>query len=207
MAGAALICVKQLSPEFLNRLISVNANQHQPPHLSLELCESQFKEVEMQIKSMLPTLWGDSTTSKEPFRALQTEIDRLFSDFTADFPSVANWNGNGRLMPRLDVAETETALEVMAELPGVEEKDIDITISDDMLRIKAEKKSDKEEKTKDYHLVERSYGTFERSMRLPFKADSSKANAKFEKGVLKLTLQKPAEAKSKVQKIEVKAAA
>jgi len=70
-----------------------------------------------------------------------------------------------------------------------------------------EKKSDKEEKTKDYHLVERSYGTFERSMRLPFKADPAKIDAKFEKGVLKLVVQKPAEAQTKLQKIEVKAAA
>jgi HSP20 family protein len=161
----------------------------------------------MQIKSMLPALWGENTGTKEPFRALQTEIDRLFSDFTSDFPTVANWNGNGRLMPRLDIAETETALEVTAELPGVNEKDIDITISDDVLKIRAEKKSDKEEKTKDYHLVERSFGTFERSMRLPFKADTAKVDAKFDKGVLKLTVQKPPEAKTKVQKIEVKAAA
>jgi HSP20 family protein len=161
----------------------------------------------MKIKSMLPALWGENTGSKEPFRALQTEIDRLFNDFTSDFPPIANWNGNGRLMPRLDVAETETALEVLAELPGVDEKDIDVTISDDILKIKAEKKSDNEEKTKDYHIVERSYGTFERSMRLPFKVDTNKVEAKFEKGVLKLTVQKPAEAKAKVQKIEVKAAA
>lgn len=161
----------------------------------------------MKIRSMLPTLWGENAASKEPFRALQTEIDKLFNDFTSDFPSVTPWNGNGKLMPRLDVAETDTTLEVTAELPGVDEKDIDVTISDDMLRIRAEKKSDKEEKTKDYHLVERSYGTFERSMRLPFSADSAKTDAKFEKGVLKLTVQKPVEAKAKVQKIEVKAAA
>jgi HSP20 family protein len=161
----------------------------------------------MKIRSMLPALWGENTSSKEPFRALQTEIDRLFNDFTSDLPSLAHWNGNGRLMPRLDVAETETALEVLAELPGVDEKDIDVTISDDILKIKAEKKSDNEEKTKDYHIVERSYGTFERSMRLPFKVDTNKVEAKFEKGVLKLTVQKPAEAKAKVQKIEVKAAA
>jgi HSP20 family protein len=161
----------------------------------------------MKIRSMLPALWGENTSSKEQFRALQTEIDRLFNDFTSDLPSLAHWNGNGRLMPRLDVAETETALEVLAELPGVDEKDIDVTISDDIMKIKAEKKSDNEEKTKDYHLVERTYGTFERSMRLPFKVDTAKVEAKFEKGVLKLIVQKPAEVKSKVQKIEVKAAA
>jgi HSP20 family protein len=75
------------------------------------------------------------------------------------------------------------------------------------LTIKAEKKSDKEEKTKDYRLVERSYGTFERSMRLPFRADAAKIDATFAKGVLKVVVQKPAEAQTKQQKIDVKAAA
>jgi HSP20 family protein len=108
---------------------------------------------------------------------------------------------------QVDVAETEKTLEVTAELPGVNEKEIDVSLAGDMLTIKAEKKSDKEEKTKDYHLVERSYGTFERSMQLPFKADATKIDANFDKGVLKLVIQKPAEAQTKLQKIEVKAAA
>ena len=141
------------------------------------------------------------------FRTLQNEVEKLFNDFTAGFPMAARWNENGRLAVRVDVAETEKTLEVTAELPGVNEKDIDVSLAGDMLTIKAEKKSDKEEKTKDYHLVERSYGTFERSMMLPFKADAAKIEAKFDKGVLKLIVQKPAEAQTKTQKIEVKAAA
>jgi HSP20 family protein len=161
----------------------------------------------MKVKSMLPTLWGESAADRMPFRALQQEVDKLFHDFTSEFPTLGRWNGNGRLAIQVDVAETEKTLEVTAELPGVNEKEIDVSLVGDMLTIKAEKKSDKEEKTKDYHLVERTYGTFERSMRLPFKADPAKIEAKFDKGVLKLVVQKPAEAQTKTQKIEVKAAA
>jgi HSP20 family protein len=163
----------------------------------------------MRVRSMLPALWSDNRSEREPFRMLQNEIDKLFTNFSADLPMIGRWSGdgNGRLAVQVDVAETEKAIEVTADLPGVNEKDIDVSLAGDMLTIKAEKKSDKEEKTKDYHLVERSYGTFERSMMLPFKADASKIDAKFDKGVLKLTVQKPAEAQTKLQKIEVKAAA
>jgi HSP20 family protein len=142
-----------------------------------------------------------------PFRALQQEVDKLFNDFTSDLPAIGRWNGNGSLAVKVDVAETEKTLEVTAELPGVSEKDIDVSLAGDILTVKAEKKSDKEEKTKDYHIVERSYGTFERSMRLPFKADPARIEAKFDKGVLKLVVQKPAEAQTRTQKIEVKSAA
>lgn len=161
----------------------------------------------MKVRSMLPTLWGESASERMPFRALQQEVDKLFNDFTSDLPAIRRWNGNGSLAVKVDVAETEKTLEVTAELPGVNEKEIDVSLAGDILTIKAEKKSDKEEKTKDYHLVERSYGTFERSMRLPFKADPAKIDAKFDKGVLKLVIQKPAEAQTKTQKIEVKPAA
>jgi HSP20 family protein len=161
----------------------------------------------MKVRSMLPTLWGESAAERLPFRALQQEVDKLFNDFTSDFPLAGRWNKNGNLAMQVDVAETDKTFEVTAELPGVNEKEIDVSLAGDVLTIKAEKKSDKEEKTKDYHLVERSYGTFERSMRLPFKADPAKIEAKFDKGVLKLVVQKPAEAQTKTQKIEVKAAA
>lgn len=161
----------------------------------------------MKVRSMLPTLWGESAAERLPFRALQQEVDKLFNDFTTDFPLAGRWNKNGSLAMQVDVAETDKTLEVTAELPGVNEKEIDVSLAGDILTIKAEKKSDREEKTKDYHLVERSYGTFERSMRLPFKADPAKIEAKFDKGVLKLVVQKPADAQTKTQKIEVKAAA
>ncbi len=161
----------------------------------------------MKVRSLLPTRWGDAQSERIPFRALQNEVEKLFNDFTVDFPMAAQWNEDGRLAVRLDVAETEKTLEVAAELPGVSEKDIDVSLAGDMLTIKAEKKSDKEEKTKDYHLVERAYGTYERSMMLPFRVDATKIDARFDKGVLKLIVQKPAEAQTKAQKIEVKPAA
>jgi HSP20 family protein len=163
----------------------------------------------MKVRTMLPTLWGEAKGELAPFRVLQSEIDKLFNDFTSDLPMIGSWKGiaNGHLPVRVDIAETEKALEITAELPGVSEKEIDVSIAGDVLTIKAEKKSDREEKTKDYHLVERSYGTFERSMQLAFQADASKIDAKFDKGVLKLVVQKPADAQTKTQKIEVKAAA
>jgi HSP20 family protein len=136
----------------------------------------------MKVKSMLPTLWGESAAERMPFRALQQEVDKLFNDFTSDLPVIGRWNGNGKLAIQVDVAETEKTLEVTADLPGVSEKEIDVSLADDVLTIKAEKKSDKEEKTKDYHLVERSYGTFQRSMQLPFKADPGEDRCKIRQG-------------------------
>ena len=161
----------------------------------------------MKVRSMLPTLWGESAAERLPFRALQQEVDKLFNDFTMDFPLAGRCNKNGSLAMQVDVAETDKSLEVTAELPGVNEKEIDVSLAGDMLTIKAEKKSDREEKTKDYHLVERSYGTFERSMRLPFKADPAKIEAKFAKSLLKLRVQKPADAQTPAQRIELNAAA
>jgi HSP20 family protein len=160
-------------------------------------------EVIMAFKSLLPSVFSGEG-SRDPFHDLQRQIDRVFSDFSRDLKPVG-MGRNGSFSPSIDVCETDKALEVTAELPGVDEKDIDVTLADDMLTIRAEKKSEKEEKDekKNYHLVERSYGTFERRMSLPFRADPSKVDAKFEKGVLKLTVPKPAEAQAKVQKIQV----
>jgi HSP20 family protein len=190
-------------------LIGVNAFGH-VRRQNDTVCETfSREEIAMKVRSMLPSLWSGSKSEVEPFRALHQEIERLFNDFTSDMPMIGRWadNANGRLSLRCDVAETDKTLEVTAELPGVSEKEIDVSLAGDMLTIKAEKKSDKEEKTKDYHLVERSYGTFQRSMQLPFQADPAKIDAKFDKGVLKLVVPKPAEAQAKIQKIDVKTAA
>lgn len=157
-------------------------------------------------QSRLPSLWGEKD-DKDVFSSLHREVDRVFDEFTRHLPSFGfRGNGPGKLMPRTDVSETDKDIVVTAELPGVKEKDIDVAISDDMLTIKAEKKSEKEEKDKERHVVERSYGLFERSLRLPYACDSGKAEAKFENGVLTITLPKPAEKQIKTQKIEVKAA-
>ena len=159
----------------------------------------------MEMKSFLPSIFSGAR-ERDSLRALQKRVDELFSDFSLALPG-HGWERAGVFNLAVDVVETDKALEISAELPGVEEKDISVTLAADVLTIKAEKKSEKEEKGKDYRLSERSYGMFERSMELPFKAQSSKVEAKFDKGVLKVAVNKPAEVQTLVQKIPVKAAA
>jgi HSP20 family protein len=159
----------------------------------------------MELKSLLPTVFTGKS-ERDSFRSLQRQIDQVFSDFTKDFPA-AGWlpNGNGSLA--IDVAETDKMIEVSTEIPGVDDKDISVTLAGDMLTIRAEKKVEKDEKGKDFHRSERSYGVFERCLELPFKAESSKVEAKYDKGVLRVTIAKPAEVQALSQKIPVKIAA
>jgi HSP20 family protein len=114
------------------------------------------------------------------------------------------------LAPRIDIAESKDAIDLTAELPGVDEKDVDVTLADGMLTIRGEKKAERDEKDKDknknWHVVERSYGSFSRTISLPFDPDSTKVKAEFEKGVLHIHLPKPAEVAKKQQKIEIKKA-
>jgi len=109
------------------------------------------------------------------------------------------------LRPRVDVSENEKAYEISAELPGIDEKDVNVTLSDDMLTIKGEKKSEREEKKKDYHRLERRFGSFQRTFPLPDDVDVDKIGASFKKGVLSVTLPKLPVGKSKRRKIEIEA--
>lgn len=106
------------------------------------------------------------------------------------------------LAPPLDVSETDENIIVKAEVPGIEPKDIDISISGDNLTIKGEKKGEKEEKGKNYHFVERSYGSFSRTIALPAPVKFEQVKAEYKKGILEITL--PKSEKSKVKKIPVK---
>lgn len=163
----------------------------------------------MNMKSLLPSMWGEDRDRDDPFRSLHRQIDRVFEDFARGLPSLTmpGEAAEGvRLSPRIDVSETDKAIEITAELPGVEEKDVDVSLSDNRLTIKGEKKSEREEKEKSYHLLERSYGAFERTIAIPFDIDSDKVEAQFEKGVLKVTLPKPPETKARSRKIAIKSA-
>jgi HSP20 family protein len=157
----------------------------------------------MNLKSLIP-IGRDRSIAANPFVSLQREIDRLFDDFTRGFPTLGG-NDATMLMPSIDVTETDIEIEITAELPGLEEKDVQINLSDNLLTIRGEKKAEKEQKDKNYRLVERSYGSFERTLQLPegINADAIKAN--ISKGVLKVTVPKPAPTQAK--KIEVKSAA
>ena len=139
----------------------------------------------------------------EPFGSLRREMDRLFEEFSQDVGWRAPALGGAGAAPRIDVSETEGEIRIEAELPGVEEKDVEVVLSNGRLTIKGEKKQEKEEKKKDYHLVERSYGSFARSIGLPFEVDPGQIKASFAKGVLAITVPKPAEVKAKEKKIPI----
>jgi HSP20 family protein len=109
------------------------------------------------------------------------------------------------IMPSMDVAETDKQIELSIELPGLQQKDVDISVSDDMLTIRGEKKAETEQKDKNFRRVERVYGTFYRVIELPPGIDPSTINATMSNGVLRITIPKPARAETK--KIEVKPAA
>jgi HSP20 family protein len=139
-----------------------------------------------------------------PFRELERmrrEMDRIWDSLFERRP--ARGEEMGEWLPTLDVSETKNDYVVKAELPGIDPKEIDISLANDLLTIKGEKKQEKEEKEENYHLVERSYGSFTRSVRLPGQVQSDKINATFKNGVLKVTLPKTEEAKKKEIKIKV----
>ena len=162
----------------------------------------------MTLRSLLPVGRDRLTALKtEPFSSLHREIDRLFDDFARGLPSLTSFGaGNGgKLMPSIDVVETDKEIEITAELPGLEEKDVQINVADNLLTIRGEKKAEREEKDKDYRIVERSYGAFERTLELPSGVDAEAIKASIAKGVLKVTVPKPAPKQAK--KIEVKSAA
>jgi len=142
-------------------------------------------------------------TSWRPFRDLEKmrrEMDRPWDSF---FEKPITKTGEvGEWLPSIDVAETQNDIEVKAEIPGMDPKDIDISLNNDILTIKGEKKQEKEEKEENYHLIERSYGKFIRSVRLPWEVKSDKIAAKYKDGVLKITLPKSEKAKAKEIKIK-----
>jgi len=144
---------------------------------------------------------GLTRSASNPFSALQQEIDRLFDGFSRSFAGFPP----RELMPSMDLSETDKEIEITAELPGLEEKDIQLNIADNVLTIRGEKKNEREETKKDYHLLERSYGSFTRSVQLPDGVNADNIKAVMSKGVLKVSVPKPAPAQTK--KIDIKAAA
>lgn len=143
-------------------------------------------------------------TRWEPFRDLanlQDRMNRLFSD---QFGQVAEENLTAAaFMPPVDVYEDENTLQLKLEVPGVEEKDIDIRIENNMLTVRGERKFEKEEKEKNFHRIERRYGTFSRSFQLPPTVNPEEAKADYVNGVLKISLAKRAEAKPKQIKVGI----
>jgi HSP20 family protein len=150
-----------------------------------------------------------SPALNDPWRPLETlrhQVDRLFEDFArpslhfpfgrSSFDVEPFWKRSmiGHGIPAVDIAEKDTAFEISVELPGMEEKDIQIKLANGNLVISGEKKDEKEETRKDYHLSERHYGSFERIFSLPKGVDADRIEARFSKGVLAISLPKHPEA-------------
>jgi HSP20 family protein len=159
----------------------------------------------MNLRSLVPFRDRQNVAGPEAgaFGSLHQEIDRLFDEFTRGFGMVAP-SGNGNLMPSIDISETDNEYVITAELPGLERKDVDISLEDNILTIRGEKKIEKTEddKDKNVHVAERRYGVFLRMLELPVSVDPSSVQATMSNGVLKITIPKPAQSESK--KIEVK---
>ncbi len=142
-----------------------------------------------------------------PLQSLQQEMNRLFDEFfnrlnlTPFRMLEEQWDV---FSPRVNVVENDKQVKVSAELPGLDEKDIDVSLSNNVLTISGEKKEETEDRGKNYYCMERSYGSFRRSIPLPCEVDSDKADATFKNGVLTITLPKTAEAQRR-KKIAVKA--
>ncbi len=144
----------------------------------------------------------------DPFSALRTEMEQLFDNFSfGHFPGfarpAAGLTTQGAMMPNVDVRENDKQIVIEAELPGIEEKDVSVTLHEGLLTVKGEKKFEKKEEKEDYHMLERRYGSFTRSMRLPDTADEDNIDARIDKGVLTVTVAKKPGAQTKERKIEI----
>jgi len=152
----------------------------------------------------LPRLWttGQDVTW-DPFRAMRREMENALRSFDQNLSSPDIGAG----APAISVAETKDSFEVSAELPGVDEKDIKVSLDDNQLVISGEKKAESTKEEKDWHVEERSYGSFYRSISLPFEPEDGSVDAHFDKGVLHLTIKKPAKAIKTTKTIDIKTGA
>jgi HSP20 family protein len=138
-------------------------------------------------------------TRWRPFRdvvSIQDEVNKLFDDFFGNRPARIEWT-EGVWNPSVDVTEDKDSLVVKAEMPGMSKDDVKVSVQDNVLTLKGEKKQEKEEKDKNYHRVERSYGSFCRSFQLPTSVKADKIKANYKDGVLSITLPKTEEVKPK----------
>jgi HSP20 family protein len=152
------------------------------------------------------TPWGFgralTPTANGNMFGLHREIDRIFDEFSKGLstPANADWT------PRMNVAETEKEYQVSAELPGVAEKDVEVTFHEGLLTVKGSKKEETEQKDKNFHRMEMSYGSFERSVALPEEIDEEAINASFKNGVLTISIPKKPSPKAETRKIQIKSA-
>jgi HSP20 family protein len=153
-------------------------------------------------KGGISMAWEISPWRPFEFERMRRDMDRMWDSFF-DERSRRKLEDRGEWLPSLDVSETKNEIVVKAEIPGIDPKDMDISLTDGVLTIKGEKKQEKEERDENYHLIERSYGTFARSVRLPKEVTNDKIGATYKNGLLTVTLPKSEETRKKEIKIKV----
>ena len=165
----------------------------------------------MTIKDLVPWKLGEEkqvpvkrTQSEDTLTSLHNDIDRLFDDFFRGFDLAPFGESFGNFSPSIDVRENDHEYQVTAELPGMDENDIEVTLDNNSLTISGEKKQETEDKSQNYYRMERSYGSFQRCISLPPGIKSDQIDANFNKGILSITLPKTAEAQKHVKHIPVK---
>ncbi|MEO5359429.1 MAG: Hsp20/alpha crystallin family protein [Nitrospirota bacterium] len=164
----------------------------------------------MKFRDLVP--WGSTKNrlpikhdeAKDPFTALQREVNEVFNGFFRGFDIDTFWGSAIGFNPSVNVAETDKEIKVTAELPGMDEKDIDVTLTKDTLTLKGEKKTEKEDKGANYYHMERSYGSFVRTVALPCAIDDTRVGAEFKKGILTIKLPKTPEAVKDTKKVQIK---
>ena len=163
----------------------------------------------METKKITPRVKNskDLTPVDEmnPFVALRNNIDRVFDSFFQGFGALPFTTSAPEFYPSIDVTDGDKDIKVTLELPGMDENEIDISISGLSLTVKGEKKEEKEEKGKNYHRMERIYGSFSRTVPLPVEVKAEAANATYKKGVLTVVLPKTEKTQKEVKKIPIKA--
>lgn len=172
-----------------------------------------FKNEEEQQGTMMPVRRDESRKYvSHPLLQIHDEIDRMFNDFFKGFgfPEKSFWSDlpatqTGWLKPTCDIAANDKEYTITAELPGVDEKNIELELVNDTLKIKGEKKQETEEKEKNYYRVERSYGSFQRTLTLPEDSDRDKINATFKNGIMTITIPRKTTGKPPAKKIDINA--
>jgi HSP20 family protein len=133
--------------------------------------------------------FGFRSQRGDPFQLLRREMEQLFDNVGGN-AGEASADGGNILAPRMDISEDDQSFKIVAEMPGARPEDVEVMVEDDLLTIRAERTQERETNRRNYHLVERSMGVFQRSMRLPAPVDASKVQASFDNGVLTVTIPK-----------------
>lgn len=166
----------------------------------------------VDFKALVP--WRDKSQTPapreeypDPFLTFRREVDRMFDDFFSGFgrrPVGAPFGSLSTPTPSMDLTENEKEIVVTAEMPGLDDKDFEVTVSGDLLTLRGEKKAEHEQRNGDSYYMERRFGSFSRSVRLPFEVQDEKVDARYDKGVLTIRVPKPADMQRPARRIEVR---